>query len=312
VYQSEAIGFDHVPFIDNEPILNMIEEKPKGMLPLLDEEGKTPGGSEEKFRAKLTDCHGSNQYFKDNGKDTMAFILSHYAGDVVYDVRGFIEKNKDELDRGLLMMLDKSKEHMVRVLFPKDVGDMSAGQRKATLSLQFRTQLGALMKTLQSTQPHYIRCIKPNEDKEPLYFVPRSCFEQLTYSGVFEAVKIRKAGFPFRLKHGEFAERYKCILEEAGRSCGSGRTGCTDILKFLNMNRENIREGKTMMLYRAGEHKIIELKRSIIMEKRKMNETLEELIKLFFERLARAVRACRRYNISSPLAEKARKLLAQY
>ncbi|ETO25680.1 class VII unconventional myosin [Reticulomyxa filosa] len=322
VYQSEAIGFDHVPFIDNEPILNMIEEKPKGMLPLLDEEGKTPGGSEEKFRAKLTDCHGSNQYFKDNGKDTMAFILSHYAGDVVYDVRGFIEKNKDELDRGLLMMLDKSKEHMIRVLFPKDVGDMSAGQRKATLSLQFRNQLGALMKTLQATQPHYIRCIKPNEDKEPLYFVPRSCFEQLTYSGVFEAVKIRKAGFPFRLKHGEFAERYKCILEEAGRSCGSGRTGCTDILKFLNMNRENIREGKTMMLYRAGEHKIIELKRSIIMEKRKMNETLEELIstdpnsldepELFFERLARAVRACRRYNITSPLAEKARKLLSQY
>ncbi|ETN98255.1 transcriptional regulator [Reticulomyxa filosa] len=58
------------------------------------------------------------------------------------------------------------------------------------------------------------------------------------------------------------------------------------------------------------------------MNKRKMNETLEELVRtdsnsldepgLLFERLARAVRACRRYNITSPLTKKVRKLFAQY
>jgi myosin heavy subunit len=39
-------------------------------------------------------------------------------------------------------------------------------------------------------------------------FDPQPCFEQLLYSGVFEAVSIRKQGFPFRLKHDVFAKRY--------------------------------------------------------------------------------------------------------
>ncbi|ETO11099.1 hypothetical protein RFI_26277, partial [Reticulomyxa filosa] len=180
----------------------------------------------KKFQTKLTYFQGTNQYFKGNVKDTMTFILSHYAGDVVYMMFD------DELDRGLLIILDKSKEPHDPSFVPKEC-----------LSLQ----LGALMKTLQSMQPHYIRFIKSDEDKEPLYFVPRSCFEQLTYSG----------RLPLRLKHGEVAERYKYILEEAGRSCGSGRTSA-QTCQILNMNREK-------------------LKRFIIMDKRKMNETLEEL-----------------------------------
>ncbi len=80
--------------------------------------------------------------------------------------------------------------------------------------------------------------------------------------------------------------------------------------------------GRTMLLYRAQEHKILELKRNIIQEKRKMNETLKELIstnpsslnepELYYERLAWAVRACKRYNIKSLLAAKAKELLDKY
>ena len=38
VYKSENIGVDHVQFIDNQPILDLIEKKPKAILPMLDEE----------------------------------------------------------------------------------------------------------------------------------------------------------------------------------------------------------------------------------------------------------------------------------
>ena len=237
---------------------------------MLDEEGRTPGGSEPKYRQKLNGNHASNKYFRSYGKDDMCFILSHYAGDVVYDVcyfwcglvvvffwmgcsfdfvlmfffffiqvRGFIEKNKDILDKGLLIMLSTAKERMLQTLF-KNASKMSAAARRSTLSGQFRTQLNKLMTTLHQTEPHYIRCIKPNEDKEPLYFVPRSCFEQMTYSGVFEAVKIRKGGFPFRLKHVEFANRYRCILEEANKNCRQGKAGCQDVVNHLNLNRQNV------------------------------------------------------------------------
>lgn len=322
IYKSEDIGVDHVPFIDNQPILDLIEKKPKAILPILDEEGIVPGGSEIGYRTKLTTAFASHKYFRNFIADDQCFILSHYAGDVVYNTRGFIDKNKDILDQGLLIMLDTAKEPIIRTLFPKKLSSMSSATRKMTLSAQFRSQLNRLMQTLTQTEPHYIRCIKPNDDKQPLYFVPRNCFEQLTYSGVFEAVKIRKGGFPFRLKHQLFVERYKCILDELNVRCGNGNRGCEDIVAHLKLPAENVRQGRTMLLYRAQEHKILELKRNIIMEKRKMNETLLSLIntnvsmltepELYFERLARAVRSCRRYGITSKLAIQAQKLLNDY
>merc|ERR1719242_2677433 len=323
VYKSENIGVDHVPFIDNQPILDLIEKKPKAILPMLDEEAIIPGGSEAKWRHKILTQFGSHKYFRKYPDDDKCFVLSHYAGDVVYDTSNFMEKNKDILDEGLLILLSSAKEPILQTLFSRNgKKSMSAAKRKRTLSGQFRSQLSKLMTTLQATQPHYIRCIKPNDEKEPLYFVPRNCFEQMTYSGVFEAVKIRKGGFPFRLKHGEFVRRYKCILEEDGVGCSGGKRGCQDIAKHLHLKADNVREGKTMLFYRAMEHRVLELKRNIIMEKRKMNETLKELIntnpssldepELFYERLARAVRACKRYNIESALSAKAKKLLDTY
>ena len=41
MYQSEKIAFDHVTYIDNQPVLDLIELKPKGILPMIDEEVRT-------------------------------------------------------------------------------------------------------------------------------------------------------------------------------------------------------------------------------------------------------------------------------
>ena len=73
-------------------------------------------------------------------------------------------------------------------------------------------QLDALMHTLEDTDPHYVRCVKPNDLKAPNTFKATDCLDQLKYAGVFEAVKIRQQGFPFRWLHEVFFKRY--------RSCG--------------------------------------------------------------------------------------------
>ncbi len=77
-----------------------------------------------------------------------------------------------------------------------------------------------------------------------------------------------------------------------------------------------------MLLYRTIEHRILELKRNIIQEKRKMNTTLRELIQtntlklsepeLHYERMACVIGACKRYNIDNELSRKAKKLLNKY
>ena len=68
-------------------------------------------------------------------------------------------------------------------------------------------QLDSLMETLNSTRPHYVRCIKPNEVKRYDFFDANSCLQQLRYAGVFQAVTIRQRGFPFRWPHEQFFKR---------------------------------------------------------------------------------------------------------
>ena len=84
-----------------------------------------------------------------------------------------------------------------------------------TVGEKFRSQLTKLMETVAKTNPFFIRCIKPNQAKRPRVFDAKMAVEQLTYAGVFEAVKIRKQGFPFRRPHAEFNAMYKWIARRA-------------------------------------------------------------------------------------------------
>ena len=83
---------------------------------------------------------------------------------------------------------------------------------KQSIATMFGVQLASLMKTLYSTTPHYIRCVKPNTQKKPGIFTRKLVMEQLKYSGIFEAVTIRKSGYPFRYSHEQFWKRFKCLV----------------------------------------------------------------------------------------------------
>ena len=209
IYADEGIDFEHVDIIDNQPMIDLITKRHVGILPLLDEELIVPRGSDKKFLSKLAKSQKKEQNaaFEAVRFKPFLFVVRHYAGDVTYDGQGFLEKNRDTLTPDLVEMLQTSTSPFINKLYPPKM-TLSDRDRKSSLSKQFQGQLRALMGQLYKTEPHYIRCIKPNDDKAKLTFVPRNCFEQLTYSGVFEAVAIRKQGFPFRLPHKEFSERY--------------------------------------------------------------------------------------------------------
>jgi hypothetical protein len=60
------------------------------------------------------------------------------------------------------------------------------------------------------------RAIKPNMEKVPNKFQGTLSLQQLRYAGVFEAVKIRQTGYPFRYPHLEFLQRFVAPLSADG------------------------------------------------------------------------------------------------
>ena len=54
------------------------------------------------------------------------------------------------------------------------------------------------MRTLEETEVHYIRCIKPNAEKRGRVFEPKAVLAQLEACGVVQTIAISKQAFPAR------------------------------------------------------------------------------------------------------------------
>ena len=90
-----------------------------------------------------------------------------------------------------------------------------------SLSSQFRGQLDDLMDAIGATRPHYVRCLKPNDQNIPDVLDRHRIVEQLRYGGVLEAVRVARSGFPVRYPHSQFVARYALLAPAAPHSCAS-------------------------------------------------------------------------------------------
>lgn len=54
-------------------------------------------------------------------------------------------------------------------------------KKRKTISTQFTSQLDQLMNKISKTEPHFIRCIKPNQLNLPNIFQKNTVNEQLKY-----------------------------------------------------------------------------------------------------------------------------------
>ncbi len=103
------------------------------------------------------------------------------------------------------------------VLTDLDVANGAANSRRSTIrgisvASQFRSCLQSLVADLERTQPHYIRCIKPNVTKAAHLFSSGEVLKQLRYSGMMEAIRIRREGYALREEHESFYSRFRILL----------------------------------------------------------------------------------------------------
>ena len=110
--------------------------------------------------------------------------------------------------------------------------------RGVSVASQFKSSLQSLVTDLERTQPHYIRCIKPNLGKAPDALDSGELLRQLRYSGMMEAIRIRREGYALREEHESFYHRFSVLLhpDDCGEEAGieqlvnalSKRLGVTD------------------------------------------------------------------------------------
>ncbi|KAK3261511.1 hypothetical protein CYMTET_29594 [Cymbomonas tetramitiformis] len=296
IYKSEGIDFEHVNYIDNQPVVDLVDKKPDGIMVLLDEEVIVPRGSDGNFLDKLTERHQKNdllttewQQLKRNRKPTDAdFTVSHYAGPVVYNSNGWLEKNKDALSFDLVELIASSEDAVNASLYPQSAQQTRA--KKVTLGSKFRQQLTNLITALKETELHFIRCIKPNPSKKAGEFDGAMVLEQLQYSGVFEAVAIRRSGYPFRYKHGDFVRQYSKAMAMLGGVDPSSAEGSavitssqaairrmnsfkfkgstpeeqvTESLAAASLDSSQFKMGQSMVLFQAEQHRSMDLLRTL-------------------------------------------------
>ncbi|UYV60535.1 MYO5B [Cordylochernes scorpioides] len=108
-------------------------------------------------------------------------------------------------------------------------------QHQKSVGSQFRDSLGRLMKTLNDTTPHYVRCIKPNDEKAAFKFDPHRAIQQLRACGVLETVRISAAGYPSRWSYTDFLQRYRVLAPKSkvARQMTDVRASCRLILETI-------------------------------------------------------------------------------
>ncbi|XP_025075690.1 myosin heavy chain, muscle isoform X27 [Pogonomyrmex barbatus] len=271
-YKREGIEWTFIDFgMDLQQTIDLIE-KPMGILSILEEESMFPKATDKTFEEKLNNNHlgKSPNYLKPKppkpGQQPAHFAIGHYAGNVPYNITGWLEKNKDPLNDTVVDQFKKSNNKLLVEIFadhPGQSGDAGGGGggkggrgKKgggfSTVSSSYREQLNNLMTTLRATQPHFVRCIIPNELKQPGVIDSHLVMHQLTCNGVLEGIRICRKGFPNRMVYPDFKLRYKILCANAVPEPCEPQKATQIILDTINLESDQYRMGHTKVFFRAG------------------------------------------------------------
>ncbi|XP_078121206.1 unconventional myosin-X isoform X2 [Sander vitreus] len=260
-YNKEGLVWVDINWMDNGECLDLIEKK-LGLLALMNEESHFPKATDDTLLEKLHSQHSKNSFYVKPRVAVHNFGVRHYAGEVLYDVRGMLEKNRDTFRDDILNLLRESRLDFVYDLFEhvlsrnKQDTLKSTKHRRPTVSSQFKDSLHSLMATLSTSNPYFVRCIKPNTHKMPDQFDQTLVLNQLRYSGMLETVKIRRTGFPIRRPFQDFCTRYKVLMRGVMKA-DDPRGSCLQLLHLYDSSSAEWQLGKTKVFLRESlEHRL--------------------------------------------------------
>lgn len=274
--RSSASGIDEC--------LNLLEGgRGFGIFALIDDELKIPNGSDLGLLRKLIAKHGGHPKFSQpspprgalaraKGKTTgyhNRFTIHHYAGPVTYSIVGFLEKSTDPIDVELQLLCAASRNDFFQSSFPTrdKILEQTRGRNgKKTLGTQFKEQLEFLSQIIfEEAKPHFIRCIKPNDESQADLWNGARVLEQIRYAGLLEASQVRAKGFSVQHTHAAFIDRFKKLfLSKHDRRLEIAKDETSENLQDLSkrlysdllsrslLQAEGVRIGKTKVFFKES------------------------------------------------------------
>jgi myosin heavy subunit len=203
---------------------------------------------------------------------------------VRYTANGLVEKNVETLSNELKALANSSSIEQARDILLTSLKNQTptessgGGSRRSmirgvSVGSQFRSSLQALVADLERTQPHYIRCVKPNLNKAASSFDSGEVLRQLRYAGMMETIRIRREGYALRENHEMFYSRFSMLLDSRDLNEGGG---IAHMVKVLS-TRLNVTDAD----WQVGHSKVF--------LRRELADKLEILAKLKIQQAARTI-----------------------
>ncbi|OZJ01921.1 Myosin-1, partial [Bifiguratus adelaidae] len=215
-YVREQIKWTPIDFFNNKVVCDLIEEKrPPGIIAALNDACATAhadsGAADNSFVQRLGFL-SDNPHFESRGSK---FLVRHYAGDVLYNIEGMTDKNKDQLSKDLLELVASSSNGFLAALFPERI-DKDSKKRPPTAGDRIKASCNELVGKLMQCHPSYIRTIKPNDNKSSTEYDVKRVLHQVKYLGLCENIRVRRAGFAYRTTFDKFVERFYLLSPQTG------------------------------------------------------------------------------------------------
>lgn len=292
-YEREGIHWSTLDVKDRAGCLKLFEAKnPPGIFTLMDS-ANAQSQDHVRFHSTLIKQHrynrfmyqpkpqsSRNQSIEEKRKQDLlevSFGVKHYAAPVIYDTTELLSKNADKIDPVTVTTFNSSENKFVSSLLSK----FDPTKKKESVGTFFLNQLSQLTKTLLSTEPHFVRCINPNNKKMKQEFMLGYVSPQLVNGGLVEAVRMLKLGYPTRYEYTFFFDSFKHLLveDEKGQSSDPAWYGskahliksekpfaryinikdfCESVLVAFGLERDQYQCGISKIFFRAGLQELVE------------------------------------------------------
>ncbi|KAK6937825.1 Myosin head, motor domain [Dillenia turbinata] len=275
-YIKEGIAWSYVDFVDNQDVLDLIEKQYvreyQNLMPYNQQHLQVlcrrnlplplsmfPRATNETFAQKLYQTYNGHKRFIKPKLARTDFTVSHYAGEVQYQTDLFLDKNKDYVVPEHQDLLSASNCYFVAGLFPPLSEETAKTSKFSSIGSRFKLQLQQLIDTLNLTEPHFIRCVKPNNSLSPLIFEKADVVQQLRCGGVLEAIRISCAGYPTRMTFFEFLKRFGVLASEVFKDSENEKIACERIMEKMGLKDYQV--GETKIFLRAGQVAMLDARR---------------------------------------------------